>query len=285
HKSPIAMWASGHAVSRCGSCWPRPSRPPRRPMRPPSRSGCSSASMRLAARPGAAVRAAFRPPRRCSRMRGSLARRHATPATCSSTISSSIAARMAARRRPAYAPRAIASAWMAKTSRSARRTWDRRCRAGSPAPSTAPTSWMRAFARPALPLRSIDAVRHASTGWRTSAARRPDRLRANLPAAASLAAWLAHQAQLRLELLPALRVGLEAFLVADRRHDDDILAGLPVHGRCDFELVGELQRIDDAQDLVEVAPGAGRIIEREAHLPVGIDENTLRTVKRSLAFG
>ncbi|MCY1539133.1 hypothetical protein D9M68_747050 [compost metagenome] len=36
--------------------------------------------------------------------------------------------------------------------------------------------------------------------------------------------------------------------------------------------IGQLQRIDDAQDLVEVAPGAGRIRDGQAHLLVGIDD-------------
>ncbi len=55
-------------------------------------------------------------------------------------------------------------------------------------------------------------------------------------------------------------------------HDDDVLALLPVGRGGDLLLGRELQRVDDPQDLVEVAPGAGRVGQRELDLVVGADD-------------
>src|SRR3546814_13128930 len=64
------------------------------------------------------------------------------------------------------------------------------------------------------------------------------------------ASRLLHHAQVGLLLFPAAREHLLGLLVVDRRHDDDVLALLPVHRRRHLVLGGELQRVDDAQHLV-----------------------------------
>src|SRR5262249_36759000 len=58
-------------------------------------------------------------------------------------------------------------------------------------------------------------------------------------------------------------------VVADRARNDDVLALLPVYRRRDLVLGGELQRIDHAQDLVEVAARGHGISEQELDLLVG----------------
>jgi hypothetical protein len=79
------------------------------------------------------------------------------------------------------------------------------------------------------------------------------------------------QAQVGLERLPALgELGL-GLLVGDRGHDDDVLALLPVHGGRHPVAVGELERVDDPQDLVEVPPGGLRIGDHQADLLLGVD--------------
>lgn len=78
----------------------------------------------------------------------------------------------------------------------------------------------------------------------------------------------------------------EAFLdlcfVFDRRHDDNVFTILPVCRRGDFVVVGQLQRIDYPQDLVEVATGAGRVGDGQAHLLVRIDHEQ-RTHRQGFA--
>ena len=95
--------------------------------------------------------------------------------------------------------------------------------------------------------------------------------RAAATAAASRCRML-HHAQIGALLVPALGEEFPRLLVGQRRNDDDVLTLLPVHGRRHLVPVRELQGVDDAQDLVEVAPGAGRIGEDGADLPAGIDD-------------
>ena len=62
-----------------------------------------------------------------------------------------------------------------------------------------------------------------------------------------------------LRRLPAARVKLLGFLVAHRAGEDDVLALFPI-GRCRHAMFGvELQGIDDAQHLVEIASRRHRI--------------------------
>src|SRR5262249_39766661 len=63
---------------------------------------------------------------------------------------------------------------------------------------------------------------------------------------------LRHDADVMPRRLPALRVLLLGFLVADRAGDDDVLTMLPIHRRRHLVLGGELQGVDHPQDLVEV---------------------------------
>src|SRR5690349_2207210 len=78
--------------------------------------------------------------------------------------------------------------------------------------------------------------------------------------------------------LPALRVLLLGFLVADRAGDDDVFARIPIHRRRHLVPGGELQGIDDTQQLVEIAAGRHRIDQDESDLLVGPMTKTLRTV-------
>jgi hypothetical protein len=61
-------------------------------------------------------------------------------------------------------------------------------------------------------------------------------------------------------------------VVGDRPGDDDVLALLPVDGRRDPVLGGELERVDHPEDLVEVAAGGHRVDEDELDLLVGPDD-------------
>ena len=75
------------------------------------------------------------------------------------------------------------------------------------------------------------------------------------------------QAQIGRDRGVALREFLpDQFGILQRRHDHHIVAGLPVTRRRDAVVLGQLQRVDDAQDLVEVAPGRGRVGDREPDL-------------------
>src|SRR4051812_21197857 len=74
---------------------------------------------------------------------------------------------------------------------------------------------------------------------------------------AALLIWLGSQAQVRLDLLPALRkLLLQNLRILQRRHDDAVAAVPPINRRGHRVPVGELEGIDDPQDLVEVASGA-----------------------------
>src|SRR6476646_3823432 len=66
---------------------------------------------------------------------------------------------------------------------------------------------------------------------------------------------LRHDPDVGLGRLPALWILLLGIIVADRAGDDHVLAALPVHRGRHLVLGGELQRVDDAQHLVEVAAG------------------------------
>src|SRR3954447_5837160 len=79
---------------------------------------------------------------------------------------------------------------------------------------------------------------------------------------------LRDDADVRLGRLPAVRVLLLSLLVGDRAGDDDVVAGLPLRGRRDLVLRGQLQRVDYAQNLVEVAAGRHRIDEQQLDLLV-----------------
>src|SRR3954451_10087216 len=89
--------------------------------------------------------------------------------------------------------------------------------------------------------------------------------------AVSLASGLRHDADVGLRRLPALRIELLGFLVRHGPGDDDVLARLPVHGRGDPMLGGELKRVDDAQHLVEVAARGHRIDQDELDLLIRPD--------------
>src|SRR5690606_12117903 len=59
---------------------------------------------------------------------------------------------------------------------------------------------------------------------------------------------LGNNAEIGLQFRPALGVLGLGGLVGYGRHDDDVLALLPVHRRGDLMFGGQLQAVDDAQD-------------------------------------
>src|SRR5579875_1953560 len=89
-------------------------------------------------------------------------------------------------------------------------------------------------------------------------------------AAGELFRRLLGDAQVGLERPEALREKLLRLLVADGGRDDYVLALLPVDGRRDFVLIGELQRIDDAQNLLEVAARTRRLRDDERNLLIRV---------------
>src|SRR5262249_50871047 len=87
-----------------------------------------------------------------------------------------------------------------------------------------------------------------------------------------LPARLRHDPQVRLGGLPSLRILLLRIVIRHRARNDYIFAVLPVH-RCRYLVFGsELERINDAQHLVEVAPGGHWIHQDELYLLVGPDD-------------
>src|SRR5215468_7985270 len=78
--------------------------------------------------------------------------------------------------------------------------------------------------------------------------------------------------QIRLVRLVALRILFLRVVVGNRGGDDDVLARLPVHGRRYRVLRVQLQRVEQAQYLVEVAARAHRVDEDRLDLLVGADE-------------
>lgn len=53
---------------------------------------------------------------------------------------------------------------------------------------------------------------------------------------------------------------------------NDLVTGRPALRRRDLLLVGELERVDAAQDLVELATGARRVLERQADRLLVVDD-------------
>src|ERR1700742_1103949 len=78
--------------------------------------------------------------------------------------------------------------------------------------------------------------------------------------------------QIRLWGFSALGVEAPGLVIGDGARDDDVLALIPVGGRRDAMLGGELQRVDDAQYLLEVAPGGHRINQDQLDLLVRPDD-------------
>jgi hypothetical protein len=79
-------------------------------------------------------------------------------------------------------------------------------------------------------------------------------------------------------LAPSIGVAFAGLLVADRPRQDDVITGLPLRGGGELVLGGELEGVDDAQDLVEVAPRGHRVDEHQLDRLVGAITNTLRRV-------
>src|SRR6185312_10566311 len=92
------------------------------------------------------------------------------------------------------------------------------------------------------------------------------------PLTATASTRLRHDADIGLRRFPPVGIDLLRLLVADRAGDDDVLALLPVGGGRNAMLRGQLQRVDGAQDLLEIAPGAHRIDQHQLDLLVRADD-------------
>ena len=105
----------------------------------------------------------------------------------------------------------------------------------------------------------------------------------NLTRQRGLSVRLRRQTQVRRDGLIAFG---EAFLdfvfVLDRRHDDHVIPVLPIGRRCDFVVIGQLQRVDDPQDFMEITPGAGWVGDGQANFFVRIDHEQ-RTHRQGVA--
>ena len=105
--------------------------------------------------------------------------------------------------------------------------------------------------------RCYGAVSVARVSPRAAAHLRVLRRGSGIRAVASLHEFgLLHHAQVWLESLPAFGGAQLRFVVAERRDDDHVFALLPIDGRCDFEIVGELQRVERPQELNRTGSGA-----------------------------
>src|SRR5580692_2687734 len=96
-----------------------------------------------------------------------------------------------------------------------------------------------------------------------------------------------HDADVRFWRLPALRIELLGLVVGDGAGEDDVFALLPVRGRRDAVLGGELQRVDHAQHLVEIAARGHRINQHELDLLVRPDDENIahgHVIGRCAAF-
>ena len=93
------------------------------------------------------------------------------------------------------------------------------------------------------------------------------------------------QAQVGLDLPVALGKKLVRLLVQDGWEDDDLIAAPPVHRRGDLCAVGELQRIDHAQDLVEVAARRCRVGKGESQHAARVDYEDRSDRRRTVRFG
>src|SRR5690349_7286740 len=73
-------------------------------------------------------------------------------------------------------------------------------------------------------------------------------------------------------------------LVLQGRDDDHVVSALPIGGSRDLVRIGELQRVDDAQDLLEVPARAGGVGDEGADLLVRIDEEYRAHRERVVRF-
>src|ERR1019366_1170526 len=73
--------------------------------------------------------------------------------------------------------------------------------------------------------------------------------------------WLGNDAQIGLWGLPSAGILFLRFFIRDVAADDDIITRLPVRRCRDFVLRRELNRVDDAQDFVEVPAGTHGLAE------------------------
>ncbi len=81
-----------------------------------------------------------------------------------------------------------------------------------------------------------------------------------------------HDPHVRRHGLPTVRESLARFRIRHRRHDDDVLALLPVHRCRDLEPRRELAGIEEPQHLVEVATRAHRVDKHCLDQLVGPDQ-------------
>src|SRR3989304_5967886 len=85
------------------------------------------------------------------------------------------------------------------------------------------------------------------------------RLRAGRLLSGRLDVGLGSHSKIRLQFSVALWEELVSLLIANGGQDHNVIASLPVRGCRDLLVISELQRVDNSQHLVEVAPCRGRI--------------------------
>src|SRR5262249_53383730 len=91
----------------------------------------------------------------------------------------------------------------------------------------------------------------------------------------TLALRLRNDTNVRTWSFKTLRPDFLGLIVADRSGNNHVLTLLPVRGRRDAMLGGHLQRINNAQNLVEVTPGRHRIDEDQFDFLVRSDDENV----------
>ena len=85
-------------------------------------------------------------------------------------------------------------------------------------------------------------------------------------------------AEVRFQRLPAAGIFLLRFFVRHGGNDDYVLALLPIHRRRHLVFGGELHRIQDPKNFIEVPPRGHRVREHQFDLLVRTDDEDVRTV-------
>jgi hypothetical protein len=80
------------------------------------------------------------------------------------------------------------------------------------------------------------------------------------------------KSEVRLDNLDTLGEDLLGFLSGDAGVDDNIITLLPVTGSGDAVLVTELERVNNAKDLIKVTASGGRVGQNETDALLGVND-------------